>query len=143
MIAAHAPQMLGGAIADLENLISKVPQYLDDVVKIVDKAGPYISTVAKIAEDPALPLIMARIEKLKAIEDAAAAKAKGIPAVPGVAPPSTPGVGLVHYVRPLDAVITWRQHPWLPWALGIGGAVVLVGLGVVVGRVTKKTGGRR
>ncbi len=129
---------LGGTWDDLAKIIDKVPEYIDDVAKIVDKAGKYLPTLAHIAEDPALPLIVERVKKLRALEKERKAKEAASGKVSAAEAAKPAGIGLRHFVAPLDAFITVREKPWIPYAVIGGSALLLIGVGVVVGRVSKR-----
>lgn len=137
MLAIADPH-LAGVTENLQKILSKAPEYIEDVAQILDKAGKYLPTLVHIAEDPALPQVIDRIEALYAIEkkrkeaEAAATKTPRPVAVKRV------GIGLDRVVKPLGAFVYLREHPWLPWVLGTGVIALVLGGGILIGRATKR-----
>lgn len=129
----------GTQLPTVLRVISKVEPYLPTITKVIDKVEPHIPTIMAVAEDPALPQVISRVQVIQQMEEAAAAKkAPKVPAAPGAAPakPKTVGVGLHRVVPALDAYIYARKHPWVPWVAGGGLVLLLVGVGFGIGRAT-------
>jgi hypothetical protein len=101
---------------------------IEDVQAIVHKAGPYLNTIVKVVNDPALPQFIARVEAIDALDSG------GSPSSSSTANADRSGVGLKNFLMPLDAYIYVRKNPWVPWALG-GAFVLLVGgIGYGIGK---------
>jgi hypothetical protein len=151
-VGAQLPQVLA--------IIQKVQPYLPKVIAIVDKYGsripeilkkvePHIPTIIAVAEDPALPLVINRVETIRQIEAAKAVKkaAKKPPPPPGVKPSMESaqkkvGLALHRVVPALDAYIYIRKNPWVPWVAGGGAVLLLMGIGFGVGRLTAPKGSK-
>lgn len=124
----------GGVMEDLQTIVQKAPTYLTQLVTIVNKAAPYLPTIVQAVEDPALPQVIDRVQKLKAA-DAARSAPSGVPAA---AAPTKPGVGLSRTLPLWDAAIGYTKYPWAPWAIAGGAIIVLGGIGFGIGRWTKR-----
>lgn len=161
----HADAQLAGTAEDVQYLLTKVPGYITDIREIVEKGGSYIPqiksivvkagaklpqindivikgiaylpTIQAIVEDPSLPVLINRVQQLRALEQKSRTEAasKGKPQ-PGPAGPV--GIGLHRFVGPLDKYIWTREHPTATKLLLAGGVVALIGGSVMVGRWTKR-----
>jgi hypothetical protein len=121
-----------GITDDIQTLITKAPEYLHDVVEIVNVAGKYIPTILQVAQDPALPAIVDRVKLLRQLEERHTVATSSAPAS------ATRGIGLSAAIKPLDLFIWYRQHPGATVAIAAGGVLALVGAGFAVGRWTAK-----
>ena len=122
-----------GIVEDVSALLAKGPAFLSQAAALIGKAGPYLSTIQNVVEDPALPQFVERVKTLRAIEEAKVAKR---PVVPGKPVPKAIGVGLKSFLKPLDAAIYIEKYPWTPWIAGIGAVLVIGGLGFGIGYLT-------
>jgi len=114
----------------------------DKVQTIVAKGEKYVDTALMVIEDPALPRVIAQVQELHKIEEAAAAKKARTPAevmAAQVAPAQKKGVGigLSKVVGPLDLYIKYRRNPAIGYAVVGGAVLVLVGLGFGIGWAVK------
>jgi len=121
---------LGDITSDIAAIVQQAPELLAKLQQILTQAGPHLDTILQIAQDPALPQVIERLQTLKAQE---AAKAP-VPA-DGSAPATSTGSGVDKLIPVLDTAIFLNKHPAAQFALdhpilvGAGAAVVLAGLG--------------
>jgi len=111
---------------------------LTSIGPLLAKVQKYLPTIVNIAEDPALPIVVNKIQalrnlELKARSDAAAAHATP----PG--PPGPPGIGLWRVAGALDAYIWTRQHPWAFRGIVASSVLGLIGIGFGLGRLSKRS----
>lgn len=151
--------VLGGFTDDLRTILTEAPQHAADLAALVRQAGAYLPqirsivtragsalpqvqrvvergiafmpTIVSIVEDPALPQLVQRINTLRQLEQKSATPGRPAPA-------PTPGVGIQKMLAPIDAFIWYREHPKTAIALGVTGALALVGAGFAIGRVTAR-----
>lgn len=132
---ARLPFMTGGLgdiTSDIAAIAQQAPQLLAKLQQILTQAGPHLDTVLQIAQDPALPQIIERLQTLKAQEDA-----KAPVSADGSTPTST-GSGIDKLLPVLDTAIYLNKHPAAQFALdhpilvGVGAALVLAGVGAGV-----------
>lgn len=98
----------------------------------VTKARNYLDVVEAVLEDPALPQVATRLRKLKAIQAKRPSLPPGTPRLPAGQKP--PGIGLQATVKPLDAFIYYREHPWI-LPVGIVAALAVPGvIGYYIGK---------
>lgn len=119
-------------VDDLVALGSEAPGVISGMVRLVRKIGPVLPTVRLVVDDPAFPQVIARIQTLREIEAAQAAKPR--PGVPGVPAPVPTGIGLQRALPFLDAAIYARRNPWAPWLIGAGVVLLIGGAGYRLGR---------
>jgi len=111
---------------------------LTSVGPILAKVQKYLPTIVNIAEDPALPLVVNKIQALRNLElKARSAAAAAHTAPPG--PPGPPGIGLWRVAGVLDAYIWTRQHPWAFRGIVAGSVLGLIGVGFGLGRLSKRS----
>lgn len=119
---------LHGISEDLATLSSQGPAVLSKAAAVVRAVGPYVDTIVRVVNDPALPQFIQRIEIIDSLE----------PSSPGstttAAVNDKSGVGLKHFIKPLDAYIYARKNPWAPWVVGGGIVAVLLGVGYRLGQ---------
>jgi hypothetical protein len=118
---------LRGVFEDITTILDKGPAVASQVSAIITKIYPFLGTVRKIVDDPALPQVVQRIEVINAMPSTATG-------LPGSIVVSAPGVGLKHLLAPLDAYIYARRNPWAPWAIGAGIVLVIGGIGYRLGQ---------
>lgn len=111
---------------------------LSSVGPILAKVQKYLPTILNIAEDPALPTVVNRIQKLRTLEVSARSEA-AVKSQPQPGPPGPPGIGLWRLTAPLDAYIWTRQHPWAFRGIIAGSLLGLFGIGVGIGRLSKRS----
>ncbi len=137
IIPQSGATQLGAGYADLATIIAQAPGYLDKVIAIVGKAGPYLDTIQHVAEDPALPRFVERVKTLRAMQ----APSTAPPSPEGVQAAGPPGVGLESFIAPLDWYIWMRSHPVAPWLIGGGVIATFLGLGFTAGYLVKRRRG--
>lgn len=110
---------------------------LSSIVPILTKVQAYLPTILSIAEDPALPTVVNRIQMLRKLEVNARSEATATHQ-PQPGPPGPPGIGLWRLTAPLDAYIWTREHPWATRGILAGSLLGLVGIGFGIGRLSKR-----
>ena len=161
----HADAQLAGTTEDVQWLLTHVPGYIEDIRAIVEKGADYLPqiksivvkagtklpqindivikgigylpTIQAIVEDPSLPVLVNRVQKLRSLEQKARTEAAST-GKPQPGPAGPVGVGLHRFVGPVDKYIWTREHPTATKLLIAGGAIVLIGGSVMVGRWTKR-----
>lgn len=162
----HADAQLAGTPEDIAWLVAKVPGYITDIREIVEKGAGYIPqiksivikagaklpqindivikgigylpTIQAIVEDPALPTLVNRVQKLRSLEQQARTEAASA-GKPQPGPKGPVGVGLHRFVGPLDKYIWTREHPTATKLIVAGGAVALLGGVFMLGRWSKRS----
>jgi len=99
---------------------------ITDVVSSLSKLGPYVDTITRVINDPALPAIMQRIDIIDSLEP------EGAPTTPAASDHS--GIGLKRVVPALDAYIYVRRNPMVPWLVGGGAVLFVLGVGYRLGK---------
>ncbi len=162
----HADAQLAGTTEDIQYLLTKVPGYITEIREIVEKGAGYIPqirsivvkagaklpqvndivvkgigylpTIQAIVEDPSLPTLVNRVQKLRALEQKARTEAAST-GKPQPGPVGPVGVGLHRFVGPLDKYIWTREHPTATKLMLAGGAVALLGGVFMLGRWSKRS----
>lgn len=110
---------------------------VSQIQAILDKSSPYADIIEGVLADPALPRIAGLVRQIKAME-----KPSTKPATTASTKPpstsSTTGIGLWRVVKPLEIYIWTRHNKAATIAILAGVVLVPVGLGFVLGRVTKR-----
>lgn len=123
-----------GTWEDLQSLFARAPALLTQGVQIIEKAGPYLDTILKVVEDPALPQLVSRVKTLQALATGPQAATAST-----TTPSTTKGVGLQKIMPMLDVAILYFKYPWAPWAIGAGTILLFGGIGFGIGRLTRKS----
>jgi len=111
VIFTRQQPQLGGLAEDIAALVTRAPGVINQAVSVMNQIEPYLPTVMRVLEDPALPTVVARVNTIRGLEVASA----------GGVSSNVKGVGLAKIVPALDAYIWYRKNPWVPWAaLGLG-----------------------
>jgi hypothetical protein len=128
---------LGDTWSDLTTILAKAPDLLAKVSTILNKGEKYLDTAMQVVEDPALPQVVDLVKQLKAIE---AAKAKKAGTTPSAATTKSIGIGLEHAIMPLKMYVAYRTRPWFGYVAIAGVLAIPLAVGVLAGRVSKRSG---
>lgn len=101
---------------------------LDYASQAFSAAAPILGLAADVAEDPALPTVIAKAKTLIACRTKTASTVKTSTGA------QAPGIGLSSYVTPLDLLIYDCQYPWARY-VAIG---ALIGVPFLVGYLVAK-----
>lgn len=155
MIVLSGASDLLSNITKITDLAQKAPEYIAAVASVADKIPKYIPTVISVLQDPALDQVIALVQKVadntKRIDCEKrgglmiSGSCKGATATAPTTTTSTSkivgtgtGVGLSKAITPLKSYLWYQDNPWVTYAVIAAAIVVPIGVGVVIGRATKR-----
>jgi hypothetical protein len=106
---------------------------IDDIGTISKQVQPYLDVIKLVLADPALPTVVGQIRTISNLPSAPLG-----PTIPGQPVVKPPGIGLSAVVGPIDAFIWGKRHPVAVWLIGAAAVALPIGMGVVIGRVSKR-----
>ena len=109
-----------GAFSGLGDV--SVTDVIATAASVIEGSVQYLPVINNVLQDPDLPGLIARIDKLRSFE----------PPSPDTGQPV--GIGLHQFLAPFDVYLYIKQYPILPWLAGGALLLLIGGIGYSLGR---------